>query len=66
MSKKGNKGTRKLKVCRKYFSRQTGYVIYPEIRLSGKWLEDCGFICNEPVAVYYSHRKILIRKEKGR
>ncbi len=60
-------GKRQLKVVSKVFPREYNrYVIFPEIKLSGKWLKDLGFNCGRFVTV--SHRKnkitITLQKEK--
>ena len=43
---------RKLKVLPKFFPRAWHkYVIFPEIRLAGKWLQDMGFTCGSFVTI---------------
>lgn len=55
---------KQLKVLPKYFDRayrQT--VIFPEIRLAGKWLQDIGFACGQHVTVLQEQNKITITIE---
>lgn len=55
--------SRKLKVQPKHYNRSHNKIVtYPEIRLNGKWLQDCGFVCNEPVVVYCEEGKLIIKK----
>ncbi|WP_367118605.1 SymE family type I addiction module toxin [uncultured Chryseobacterium sp.] len=52
---------RQLKVHQRYISRSYHrYVIFPEIRLCGKWLQDMGFNCGESVIVCHKKNKIII------
>lgn len=54
-------GKRQLKVYGKYISRPYHrYVVYPEIRLCGKWLQDMGFNCGQNVTVRHKKNKIII------
>lgn len=53
-------GQRKLKVQPKYFSRAYSNVIFPEIRLAGKWLQDIGFVCGKKVVINHEKNKIVI------
>lgn len=54
-------GKRRLKVYEKYLSRsQKRFVILPEIRLCGKWLQDIGFSCGQSVIVHHVKNKIVI------
>lgn len=53
-------GSRKLKVLPRYFSRRWKEVVFPEIRLTGKWLQDVGFICGKKVNVEHEKNKITI------
>ena len=53
-------GKRQLKIYPKYFSRTYDSIIFPEIRLCGKWLQDSGFKCGEAVHVKYEKNKIVI------
>jgi toxic protein SymE len=63
MKQKGKKNIRKLKVQPKHYQRAYNKIVtYPEIRLNGKWLFDCGFVCNEPVIVYCEEGELLIRR----
>jgi toxic protein SymE len=55
---------RRLKVTSKFFSRNYSTpVIFPEIRLCGKWLQDIGFNCGEIVTVDQQENKIIISIE---
>ena len=46
--------------------RQPGREIeYPEIRLSGKWLQDSGFEIGDYIRVAYDSAKITIKKIGG-
>ncbi|MFC0780180.1 SymE family type I addiction module toxin [Flavobacterium sp. HJSW_4] len=52
---------RQLKIHRKYISRSySRYVIFPEIRLCGKWLQEIGFNCGKSVTVEQEKNKIVI------
>ena len=52
---------RQLKIHRKYISRSySRYVIFPEIRLCGKWLQEIGFNCGNSVTVEHEKNKIII------
>ena len=54
-------GQRHLKVYQKYIPRSYyGHVIFPEIRLCGKWLRDMGFDCGQNVTVRHEKNKIII------
>jgi toxic protein SymE len=54
-------GQRQLKVYQKYIPRSYyGHVIFPEIRLCGKWLRDMGFDCGQSVTVRHEKNKIII------
>ncbi len=53
--------TKKLKVQSKHFSRAYHtQVVFPEIKLSGKWLQDLGFTCGQEVTVMQETNKITI------
>ena len=54
------KGIRQLKVFEKFFYRAYLGVIFPEIRLCGKWLHDSGFSCGKVVTVTHENNKITI------
>jgi toxic protein SymE len=63
MREKNNKkpGKRHLKVYPKYFQRASfKVVIFPEIRLVGKWVQDLGFNSGEIITVYQEKNKITI------
>lgn len=54
-------GQRQLKVYEKHISRSYYQrVIFPEIRLCGKWLQDIGFECGQTVTVQHQKNKIII------
>ncbi len=52
---------RKLKVRSKHFSRSfRRTVVYPEILLCGKWLEQLGFVCGQTVLVQHQQNQLII------
>ena len=54
-------GKRQLKVYEKYISRSYHrYVVFPEIRLCGKWLQDMGFSGGQSITVRHKKNKIII------
>lgn len=54
-------GQRQLKVYQKHIPRSYyNYVVFPEIRLCGKWLQDMGFCCGQSVTVRHEKNKIII------
>lgn len=60
-------GVRTLKVYDKIFLRRSRFagvgdkaVLYPEIRLIGKWLKDCGFEPGQHIAVTTEYNKLTI------
>jgi len=54
-------GKRHLKVYQKHLSRSYHrYVIFPEIRLCGRWLHNIGFGCGQSVTVQHERNKIII------
>jgi toxic protein SymE len=54
-------GEKQLKISGKYYQRDNfRAVVFPEIRLAGKWLEDLGFECGEAVMVKYSEKRLEI------
>ncbi len=55
--------SKQLKVHSKYFSRVQRSVLFPEIRLCGKWLQDLGFNCGQEVHVKQEFNKITITVE---
>ncbi len=58
-------GERQLKVISKIFPREYNRrVIFPEIRLGGKWLKDLGFNCGQFVIVSYRKNKITITLQR--
>ncbi|KAA5532403.1 type I toxin-antitoxin system SymE family toxin [Taibaiella lutea] len=68
IKKQNNKlRVRTLKVYDKIFCRSTGLrngsnvVLYPEIRLIGKWLQDCGFRPGQHIEVITERNKLTIR-----
>jgi toxic protein SymE len=53
---------RRLKVHQKCFMRAyCRYVVYPEVRLCGKWLYSAGFVCGQGVTVKVEQGLIIIR-----
>jgi len=59
---------RALKVYPKYFDRVNTRppVIFPEIRLCGKWLKDIGFDHDQMIKVRQEKHKIIITIEENR
>lgn len=55
-----NKNERKLKIVPKHFPRVWQDVVFPEIRLAGKWLQDLGFTCGNFVVITQSESSITI------
>ena len=55
---------RTLKVYTNYVKRFKGYFRLPEIRLSGKWLQDLGFNCGGNVTVLTEKNRIIIIKSE--
>lgn len=51
---------RKLKIVPKYFPRRWKDVVFPEIRLAGKWLQDLGFKCGNFVLITQGESSITI------
>lgn len=62
--KNHNENRKGLKIYKKYFKRFNGYLIFPEIRLSGKWLQKNGFTVGQKVRVTHEANRILIRTEE--
>lgn len=59
---------RQLKVHYKYFHRVNTWqrsVIFPEIRLCGKWLQDLGFEHGQTINVLQEKNKIIITIDGG-
>ncbi len=58
---------RRLKVYYKYVSRVNSWqrlVIFPEIRLCGKWLQDIGFEHGQTINVRQERNKITITVDR--
>lgn len=58
---------RRLKVYYKYFNRVNSWqrsVIFPEIRLCGKWLQDIGFEHGQTINVRQERNRITITVEE--
>ncbi|MCM4162452.1 hypothetical protein DHC50_02470 [Arenibacter sp. A80] len=54
-------GRRQLKIYQKFIPRcYQEHVIFPEIRLCGKWLREIGFECGRKVTVVHEKNKIVI------
>ena len=53
-------GQRQIKIYPKHFERSFRDVVFPEIRLCGKWLLDMGFKCGEMVLIKHKRNKIII------
>jgi toxic protein SymE len=52
---------RKLKVLPKLFTRRWTDVVFPEIRLAGKWLQDLGFTCGGFVTIAQEENTLIIK-----
>ena len=60
------RGKRQLKVYSKYFERAyRESVVFPEIRLSGKWLKEMGFECGQIVTVIQERNRIILSVENN-
>lgn len=57
---KKQEGKRQLKVYSNYFGRSYSGVLFPEIRLCGKWLLDEGFKCGQTITIKHEKNKITI------
>jgi toxic protein SymE len=56
---------RRLKIAAKYVVRESlAPVVFPEIRLCGKWLQELGFSCGEMVIVQFKNSQLIITSEK--
>ncbi|MFP3831464.1 SymE family type I addiction module toxin [Chryseobacterium sp. SIMBA_028] len=56
---------RNLTVSHKFFLRSYNrHVLFPEIRIAGKWVQECGFEAGDHVAVIVSRNQIILRKMK--
>jgi len=52
---------RKMRICNRHFARSHGnYAVFPEIRLSGRWLEDSGFEAGQYIHIAYRQHEIVI------
>lgn len=57
--------SRNLTVSRKYFLRSYHrHTLFPEIKIAGKWVQECGFEVGDKVAVIVSENQIILRKIK--
>lgn len=63
---KSSAKTRQMKVYNKIMLRRENFqygsysVTFPEIRLMGKWLQDCGFNPGQQIEVYTEANKLTI------
>ncbi|WP_084694545.1 SymE family type I addiction module toxin [Chryseobacterium vrystaatense] len=54
---------RNLTVSRKSFLRSYyRHALFPEIKIAGKWVQECGFEVGDKVAVMVSKNQIILRK----
>jgi toxic protein SymE len=65
------RSVRTLKVYDKTFLRssrpgRSKAVLYPEIRLIGKWLQDCGFRPGQQITVITEHNKLTITHSEAK
>lgn len=57
---------RRMKIYPKHFQRAySRNVIFPEIRLCGKWLQDIGFKYGQQIIVKEEDNKIIITLEEN-
>jgi toxic protein SymE len=55
---------RNLTVFLKSFSRAYGKIVYfPEIRIAGKWVQQCGFQAGDKILVSVSKNQIILERE---
>lgn len=55
---------RNLTVFLKSFSRAYGRIVYfPEIRITGKWVQQCGFQAGDKILVTVSRNQIILERE---
>ncbi|NIF05171.1 type I toxin-antitoxin system SymE family toxin [Chryseobacterium sp. Tr-659] len=55
---------RNLTVFLKSFSRAYGRIVYfPEIRITGKWVQQCGFQAGDRIVVTVSRNQIILERE---
>ena len=64
--KQKHTGKRNLKVYPKYFFRSYRGVVFPEIRLCGKWLQETGFNVNDTVTIQHEKNKIVITIQESK
>jgi toxic protein SymE len=55
---------RKIKVYRKFQKRANKFIEVPEIRLSGKWLNENKFTIGKVVSVSVSKNRIVVSTDK--
>ena len=60
---KNEKNERKLRVGYKYQQRAYQMVKAPEIKLTGKWLKECGFKIGQDIKVQILEGKLVIIPE---
>ncbi|AZA50101.1 type I addiction module toxin, SymE family [Chryseobacterium carnipullorum] len=54
---------RNLTVSHKCFKRSySGHVFFPEIRIAGKWVQECGFEAGDKVLVTVCRNQIILKK----
>lgn len=63
-SKYNELNNRYLTVFLKSFSRAYGKIVYfPEIRIAGKWVQQCGFKAGDKILVTVSRNQIILERE---
>ena len=55
---------RQLKIYKKSIQRGKGYIPFPEIRLTGKWLQNEGFNCGQKIKVFHQKNRIIITNSR--
>ncbi|MEH7889527.1 SymE family type I addiction module toxin [Elizabethkingia meningoseptica] len=57
---------RRLRVSRRAYGRIDDFVFFfPEIRLTGRWVEECGFRTGDRIVVSVQPNLMIIEKETG-
>ena len=64
-AKMGQKKFRRLKIQPKFISRVYDEVFVPEIRFSGKWLQESGFDFDKHILIQQEKNKLTITLDEG-
>ncbi len=58
--------TRKMRIYKHYFPRAwSNYVVFPEIRLAGRWLMESGFVPGQRIRVTCEYERIVITPDEN-